>query len=64
MTATTKGQRQRLPEQGKLSQEALEARRKYQRDYRRRNPEKRRQWDARRWEKLAEAARKEKEHDE
>ena len=64
MTATTKGQRQRLPEQGKLSQEALEARRKYQRDYRKRNPEKRRQWDQNRWENLARKAQKEQEHDE
>lgn len=63
MTASTKGQRQRLP-QNQLSQEALEARRKYQRDYRRRNPEKRRQWDKNHWERLAEKAQKEKEHDE
>lgn len=62
MTAT-KGARQRLP-QTQLSQEALEARRQYQRVYRKRNPEKCRQWEQNRWENLARKARKEKEHDE
>ena len=45
-----------------LSQEALEARREYQREWSRKNPEKVREKNSRYWEKLA-AKRKEREHE-
>lgn len=55
MTASMKN-RQSLPQnQNKpLSPEALEARRKYQRDYCKRNPEKKKQWQRNYWERVAE----------
>lgn len=36
-----------------MSEAALEARRKYYREYNARNKEKRKQWNAKHWEKLA-----------
>lgn len=60
MTATTKGQRQRLPE---LSEAALQARREYQRRYRQANRERVAQWERNRWERLAQKNKHERSSD-
>lgn len=52
MTATKKGNVQRLPD-AKLSEEALQARRQYQKQYRQANRERVRQWERNRWERAA-----------
>ena len=47
----------KIPEsKAPLSPEALEARRKYAREYRKRNPDRVRQWNVNHWEKMARAA--------
>ena len=43
----------------KLSKEAKAARAAYMREWRKRNPEKRREYDAKRWERKAEQAKRE-----
>lgn len=52
----TKGSKQQLPEQKKpLSAEAVAARRKYYREYNRKNADKRKAWNNAHWEKVAAA---------
>lgn len=52
MTASKKGNVQRLPDT-KLSEAAVQARREYQRNYRKRNPTKVAQWERNKWERAA-----------
>ena len=65
MTESTKRKgRQTLPEQNKpLSNEALQARREYFREYNRKNREKRKQWTKNHWEKVAAQNAEERQED-